>query len=112
MLQCVEEDIIPVEANNKNAHIIREDMHERVLIKHLQVNKIYGKIDDNDEVVILGVLQSNSQCGYADGMMINPTHRCIFISPVDGKTVKIIKRWNDYLVELTEECKEEKECMN
>jgi hypothetical protein len=79
-------------------------MHERVLIKDLQVNKIYGRIDDNDndEVVILGVLQSNSQCGYADGMMINPTHRCIFISPADGKTVKFVKRWNDHLIQIDE----------
>jgi len=101
MLQCIEEDIKPPE--DKNKHDKRDhDTHARVLIKDLQINKIYGRIDDNDEVVILGVLRSNAQCGYADGMMINPTHRCIFISLTDGKTVKIVKRWNDYLVEIDE----------
>lgn len=100
MLQCIEEG--SMQAEDKNAHAKRDHMYTRVLIKHLQVNKIYGRIDNNDEVVILGVLRSNAQCGYADGMMINPTHRCIFTSLVDGKTVKFVKRWNDYLVEIDE----------
>jgi len=101
MLQCIEEDAITrTEDKNNNEHATRDNTYARVLIKDLQVNKIYGRIDDNDKVVILGVLQSNAQCGYADGIMINPTHRCIFISLTDGKTVKLIKRWNDHLVEL------------
>jgi hypothetical protein len=100
MLQCIKEDITPPE--DKNAHAKRDHTCARVIIKDLQINKIYGRIDDNDNVVILGVLRSNAQCGYADGMMINPTHRCIFISLVDGKTVKFVKRWNDYLVEIDE----------
>ncbi len=104
MLQCIEEDIKPPEDKNKHDCITscEHETHTCVLIKNLQINKIYGRIDDNDEVVILGVLRSNAQCGYADGMMINPTHRCIFISLSDGKTVKIVKRWNDYLVEIYE----------
>jgi len=106
MLQCIEDEELVhlAEYKNKNARITCYHTYTRVLIKDLQANKIYGRIDDNDndKVVILGVLQSNAQCGYADGIMINPTHRCIFISLDDGKTVKIIKRWNDHLFELNE----------
>ena len=107
VISIEEEDLIN-RAEDNNAHTTCEHSYERVLIKDLQVNKIYGRIDNNDndndngKLVILGVLQSNAQCGYADGMMINPTHRCIFISLDDGKTVKLIKRWNDHLVELNE----------
>lgn len=103
MLQCIEEELIH-RREDRIARTTRDHMYENVLIKELQVNKIYGRIDDNDndKLVILGVLQSNAQCGYADGIMINPTHRCIFISLTDGKSVKIVKRWNDYLVELKE----------
>jgi hypothetical protein len=102
MLQCAEEEEINRAEDKTNALIAAHDLHTntRVLIKDLQINKIYGRIDDNDNVVILGVLRSNAQCGYADGMMINPTHRCIFTSLDDGNTVKFVKRWNDYLVEL------------
>jgi len=100
MLQCAEE--LNYLAEDKNERATCDHSYTRVLIKDLQANKIYGRIDvnDNDKVVILGVLQSNAQCGYADGIMINPTHRCIFTSLDDGKTVKIIKRWNDHLFEL------------
>ena len=66
------------------------------------MNKIYGTIDDNNKVVILGVLQSNAQCGYANGVFIHPTHRCIFDNPVNGGIVKMIKRWDDYLVEMND----------
>jgi hypothetical protein len=104
MLECIKTTPQNVERDNRER--LNNQCYERVLIKNLQINTIYGTIDDNDKVVILGVLQSNAQCGYADGIMINPTHRCIFTSLKDGKTVKIIKRWNDHLVELTEECKE------
>jgi hypothetical protein len=98
MLQCAEE--LNHQAEDKIEHTSRDHPYERVLIKDLQVNKIYGRIDDNDKVDILGVLQSNAQCGYADEKMVHPTHRCIFISLSDGKTVKFVKRWYDHLIEL------------
>lgn len=109
MLQCIEEDKWVNRTEDKTERTICDHEYIRVLIKDLQTNKIYGTIDDNNKVIILGVLQSNARCGYADWKMINPTHRCIFTSLTDGKTVKIIKRWNDHLVELREEYKEEKE---
>ena len=101
MLQCIEEEIND-RAEDKNVRTTCDHSYTRVLIKDLQANKIYGRIDDNDKVDILGVLQSNARCGYADEKMVHPTHRCIFISLPDGKTVKIIKRWYDHLVELNE----------
>ena len=100
MLQCIKPTVQNVERDNVT--IINNPSYERVIIKDLQTNKIYGTIDDNAKVVILGVLRSNSQCGYADGMMVEPTHRCMFTSLIDGKTVKLIKRWDDHLVELNE----------
>ncbi len=93
MLQCIEYAVQNEEGLNRGSYT-------RVIIKDLQLNKIYGTIDDNNKVVILGVLRSNAQCGYANGIFVHPTHRCIFVNPVNGGTVKIIKKWDDYLVEM------------
>lgn len=100
MLQCI--GAVEQHMDAENRCDVNERLYTRVIIKDLQMNKIYGTIDDNNKVVILGVLRSNAQCGYANGEFIHPTYRCIFASLVDGGIVKIIKKWNDYLVEMDE----------
>jgi hypothetical protein len=104
MLQCIDAVEQNIERDNreKSSECLYAYAHTRVIIKDMRVNKIYGTIDDNNKVVILGVLRSNAQCGYANGEFIHPTYRCIFANLADGKTMKLIKKWNDHLVELSE----------
>ena len=71
------------------------DNYNKIITSDLEIGEVYGLMQENNELIVLGILESKAQCGYANG---GKSFR-IYFNNNEIKS-KYVKAWNYPFIKL------------